>query len=85
MTVITAANSNALIASARASRVAAERFRVEVERLRGVSFEGSLTAIAEFRLMARELTAGSMPFAARVKAQASVNALRGVATPLAAE
>lgn len=80
-----ATRSDALIASARASRVAAEKFRREVERLRGVSFDGTLNAIAEFRLMARGMAAGQTPAVARAAAQATVNTLRGVAAPLAAE
>ncbi|MCA1973858.1 MAG: hypothetical protein LDL44_13540 [Caenispirillum sp.] len=79
-----AARSDALLASARASRVAAEKFRREVERLRGVSFEGSLAAIAEFRLMARDLMAGGSAHAARANAQATVNARLGVAPRLVA-
>lgn len=85
MTAIAANRSDALLASARASRAAAAKFRHEVERLRGVSFEGSLAAIAEFRLVARDLTAGMSSAAARANAQATVNALRGVSPLLAAE
>ncbi|SOD94639.1 hypothetical protein [Caenispirillum bisanense] len=79
-----AARSDALLASARASRAAAEKFRTEVERLKGVSFEGSLAAVAEFRLMARDLMAGSSALAARANAQATVNARLGVVPQLAA-
>lgn len=84
MTTSTAARSDALLASARASRAAAEKFRREVERLRGVSFEGSLAAIAEFRLVARDLMAGGSALAARANARATIDARLGAAPLLVA-
>lgn len=81
----TARKTDCPVASARASREAAARFREQVARLSAVSFEGSLTAIAEFRLMARDLARGGTVTTARNSAQAAVSALRGRPLALAAE
>lgn len=73
-----------ILASARASRAAAEAFRLQVERLRGVSFEGTLTAVVEFRVMAREMARGLRPADARDVARSHAASL-GYRTAPAAE
>lgn len=75
-------SSDNIVASARASRDSAGAFRRHVERLRGISFEGSLTAAAEVRILARELAAGHAPREAIEKARAAVSARRGPQAPM---
>ncbi|WP_404381757.1 hypothetical protein [Caenispirillum salinarum] len=72
-----------LLATARASRESAAAFRAEVERLKTVSFEGTLAAVVEFRLMARAMTEGRSPGEALREARAAA-AARGSASASAA-
>lgn len=79
------ASAEALLESARASRVAAAAFRAEVERLKSVSFEGTLNAVVLFRLMAREMAAGVSPSEAGARATAEMVTRRGADVLVAAE
>lgn len=73
-----------IVAAARASRASAAAFRQQVERLRDVSFEGTLTAVIEFRAMARAMAAGHCPREAVRMARAAASRL-DAPLPMAAE
>jgi hypothetical protein len=75
-----------LMATARASRESAAAFRAQVERLKEISFEGTLSAAVEFRLMARAMNAGRTPSAALREARAFTAArVGGAPMAMAAE
>lgn len=75
------ANTRDILAAARASRESAAAFRAHVERLKEVSFENTMTAVAEFRLLARAMAEGRSPTVALRESRA-ITAKGSDRTPL---